>query len=503
MGVCNSNNKKKDKRKSISDDIRNLEITIDSISNYNYIQNIADNHLISNKSSGINKTVIRWVDFLKENEEELNSNSNKNSEKSRKSKTQTSSTSESAIDYVKQFGDKIVDIIIRIFKTNKEKLHNNIKQGVPNNIRWLIWIGIIKANSNKNDDESGEEISYEDLIKMELNSKLKEQIDKDLHRTAPHIEFFQKEAGLNALYNVLKALALHDEQVSYCQGINILAANVILLSDGNEKESFEVLKYFFSNLKLREFYIKGFPKLHSYIFILKRLIKIYLSDINEILEASLIPDEVWIFKWIQSLYSLTIDFSIGIRLWDCIISSSLEFLFNFTLGFLKYFEKKILTVSDMSEFVEVFKINITEFKVQDIYTLREKLIQLSSSFKFDKNLLDEIIRDYKQNFDNEYYEEGSFYTNRDKELDKSYHTITPYPENKYRGGFNDTLRNNNITAKENLQTKNFFDYYRNEEAYNFSKRYFIEGEKKLIHFNQPINGIKKIKEPNINEHMQK
>ena len=59
MGVCNSNNKKKDKRKSISDDLRNLEITIDSISNYNYIQNMSDNHLISDKSSGINKTVIR------------------------------------------------------------------------------------------------------------------------------------------------------------------------------------------------------------------------------------------------------------------------------------------------------------------------------------------------------------------------------------------------------------------------------------------------------------
>ena len=44
-------------------------------------------------------------------------------------------------------------------------------------------------------------------------------------------------------------------------------------------------------------------------------------------------------------------------------------------------------------------------KVQEINTLREKLIQLSFSFKFDQNLLDEIISDYKQNFENEYYEE--------------------------------------------------------------------------------------------------
>jgi hypothetical protein len=501
MGVCNSNNKKKEKRKSIIDDMRNLEITIDSISNYYYIQNMSDNHLISDKSSGINKTVIRWVEFLKNYEEELKSN--KISEKSTKIKTPTSSTSESVLDYVQQFGDKIVDVIIRIFKTDKEKLHNNIIQGVPNNIRWLIWRGIIKANSDKNDDDSSEEISYEVLIKMELNSKLKEQIDKDLHRTAPHIQFFQKEAGLNSLFNVLKALALYDEQVSYCQGVNILAANVLILFDGNEKESFEVLKYFFSNLKLREFYIRGFPRLHSYIFILKRLIKMYLSEINEIIEVSLIPDEVWIFKWLQSLYSLTLDFSIGIRLWDCIISSGLEFLFNFTLGFLKFFEKKIITVSDMSEFIEVFKINTKEMKVQEINTLREKFIQLSFSFKFDQNLLDEIISDYKQNFENEYYEEGSFYTNRDKDIDKSYHTITPNPENKFKGGYNDTPRNNINTPNEILKNKNFFDYRLNEESYNFSKRYFIEGEKKLIQFNQPINSIKKIKEPNINEYMHK
>lgn len=55
-------------------------------------------------------------------------------------------------------------------------------------------------------------------------------IRRDLHRTFPAHEFFQESDGIGQvrLYRLIRAYAMFDEEVSYCQGISFLAAVLLL-----------------------------------------------------------------------------------------------------------------------------------------------------------------------------------------------------------------------------------------------------------------------------------
>src|SRR5690606_5727480 len=121
-------------------------------------------------------------------------------------------------------------------------------------------------------------------------------------------------------------------------------------------ETFLFLRFLLEKLSVKEFYTKGFPKLHLYIFIIKKFIYEKFNSISIKIEDIGLPDEVWLFKWLQTLFSLTLDFSIGVRLWDCIISEGLEFIIKFCLALIKMFEGNILKATDMAEFMDALRI---------------------------------------------------------------------------------------------------------------------------------------------------
>ena len=54
------------------------------------------------------------------------------------------------------------------------------------------------------------------------------EIRKDIHRTFPDIEYFQKEHGQDKLFNVLNAIAQKNVKTGYIQGMNFLAGTILL-----------------------------------------------------------------------------------------------------------------------------------------------------------------------------------------------------------------------------------------------------------------------------------
>jgi hypothetical protein len=295
-----------------------------------------------------------------------------------------------------------ISLLLEIsYRQEKKRICRLLQNGPPNNLRWLVWNAIARVNYKLEDK------IYNQFKMKHLSSNLTDQIKKDLHRTAPEVTYFQTEEGRKNLFNVLKALAIYDKELAYCQGINILAANILLVSDGNEPETFQFLCYLFSGengLNLKEFYTRGFPKLHLFIYISKNLIRDYLLPIYRKIEEIIPPDhdEIWIFKWIQSLFSLIIDFSINVRLWDCILANGLNFIFYFILGFLKFFENEILIAEEMVDFVCIFKNNQVINNKNNISTInealvcRDKLINLSIGFKnkINEKTIDIITKKY-------------------------------------------------------------------------------------------------------------
>jgi hypothetical protein len=364
-------------------------------------------------------------------------------------------------------------------KYEKNNITDNLSLGPPNSIRWAVWYSLAnyEVNNRLKMNKAFQNISYEELLKSELSTNLEEQINKDLHRTAPNFKFFQDTLHLNSLFNLLKAFASYDHELGYCQGVNLIIANIFLISDGCEKEAFVLIKFFFSHLEIRSFFTKGFPGVFMYLFISKKLIKLYLPDVMDKIDEIGITDEVWLFKWIQSIFSLILDINVFIRLWDCLVSFGLDFLFYFILGYLKFYEPEIKQATDMFEFVEIFKNhpsgtifqklkknyqeqklskqNTKKYFVNNVntpdtsdalsekdmmnYKYREKIIKYSLEFKKTLEELD-MIKKIKIEYDtcvhegkieNHYYEEGSFYSNTKGFVVKNEKEI-PESENKQK-----------------------------------------------------------------------
>jgi hypothetical protein len=305
-----------------------------------------------------------------------------------------------------------------LYKHENDKLTNCLVNGPPNNLRWSIWLGIAKS---KMDMKLDCEKIYENYFNKTLSDKLTEQIQKDLTRTAPEINYFKSKEGQDKLCNLLKALAYYDPEMGYCQGVNILVANILLISDGNEVESFYMLIYIFQHLKVRDLFTRGFPKVHLLIYIIKKLLKTHLKEINDKLEELAIPDEIWLFKWIQSLFTIILNFSVSVRLWDSIIANDTDFIIKFTLAFLDLFKEDIMNCSDMVDFTEFFKNNELlngkeKNKIAEVCNIREKLITETLNFKLKDCEINSIKEEYKNdpNIVNIYFEEGSFYSNSGK-----------------------------------------------------------------------------------------
>jgi hypothetical protein len=256
------------------------------------------------------------------------------------------------------------DIINRLqysYINSQQRFIKYLTKGPPNNIRWGIWMSIILSNPENTIYTNEEYLNITRKNDKEFKLFYEDQIIKDVKRSNNGIDYLYREESEQALYRILKALAIIDPELGYCQGMNIITGNIFMISDANEFETFNMMIYLLKNLELREFFLNGFPKLIMFIFLFKEFIKEKFPNIQNKLEELDIPEELWIFKWMQTLFFITLPLSICVRLMDCILCFGLEFLLNFSLAYVKLNEIKINNCENMEDFLNIFMV----FKFED------------------------------------------------------------------------------------------------------------------------------------------
>jgi len=286
--------------------------------------------------------------------------------------------------------------ILKIFHYLKERekdfFNKILEKGPPNEFRWLIYLTKALC-SNYNYIYHN---IYLNLVNQEISEDLELEIRKDLPRSWLEANEFNTENNLDILYNVLKAYANYDKELSYCSGMNTLAASLLILSNFNELEVFNIMCFLFSlnyNNNIRDFYLSGFPKLHFFSYLTRLLLKTHLKPIYKKCKEFNISDEIWIFRWIQSLYLLILPFSIIVRIWDCIFAHGIDFILNITIAFIGSFEKKIVKAKDLVDFLDCFKVKFKDD--EELFTFREELIHNALKIKLD----DLFLVQEKKNFD--------------------------------------------------------------------------------------------------------
>ena len=300
----------------------------------------------------------------------------------------------------------IQNLFDKLCKYKLNKFNKILLEGPPNNLRWIMWNAI--ANTKYFDIQTKIGVTckqiYDDLLSSEFNDKnIEKYIRDDLSRTMNYIKYFKSSNWTQSLYNVLKVLVLYDEKLGYCIGMNEITAIFLIISDCNELETFNVLRYIYSSnygLGLREFYIDNFPKLNYYIYIILEILRERYPHIYKIKYDNKIENELWIQIWLQQIYSNLLDISITTRLWDCLIAQGSKFIINISLAYIKLYENEIIKCNSVESFLEIFKKRIKFKNDQERSIFRERLIKNSIDINISSKTYSRLTNQYKQIYHN-------------------------------------------------------------------------------------------------------
>ena len=236
-----------------------------------------------------------------------------------------------------------------------------IRQGIPNPLRPKLWP--LLANLDARADQA---VCYP-LLLQSMECEYEEKIMKDLARTFPMHPLFTERGGVGQqkMFNVLKAYAVHDKALGYCQGMAFVVG--ILLMKLPEAETFTALSTIMSDplYDMRGIYDPQCKKMPFFFYVVNQLLHEYVPEVWEHFQAEGIEPSMFATQWFMTLYGQKFPFSVVLRIWDIFLAEGLKIVFRVAValvqcaraelveldfvGILDYFRNEIVTRYDTAE----------------------------------------------------------------------------------------------------------------------------------------------------------
>jgi len=187
-----------------------------------------------------------------------------------------------------------------------------------------------------------------------------EEIRRDIHRTFPEHPLFAHERGQTALFNVLKAYAVHDLEVGYCQGMAFVAGCLLMYVP--EEAAFHLLRVLMApreggGANMRSMYLPGLEALQQMMSRLEWLVKRHLPRLAAHLHAVGIPAVLYASQWFLTAFSNPFPPSFACRVLDVMLTErSMSVMLCIALCILAAQEDKLLGVTSFEEVIGVIKV---------------------------------------------------------------------------------------------------------------------------------------------------
>ena len=195
-------------------------------------------------------------------------------------------------------------------KVHPAKFLEKLGKGPSCEYRWEVWKATLNHPLNTT--------RYTELLSQELDTKVMGDIEKDVNRTYFELGYFKSE-GKTALTNVLKCLALEDREVGYCQGLNFVVGLLLLISGGNEAETFAFYSLMRQSQGWRNLYIPGFPGLWEVTYQWKVLFKEKDRALYKHCKEQGVQEGLWLTKCVMTIFAVTVPMALAVRLWDVLL----------------------------------------------------------------------------------------------------------------------------------------------------------------------------------------
>ena len=254
--------------------------------------------------------------------------------------------------------------LLNVFKEKFNNYYNNknnktfiklILSGLPDFLRPIIWIIILEKNN-----KFKRKLTMKEYLGQNNNPEILKQINKDLHRTFiinnnynnSTIEKIDEEK-INKLKNILIAISNYNPELGYTQGMNNIIGFLLRVTKFDEEKAFYLSILILD--KIKGYFIKDFPLLKDNLTKFNNEFNIRYNKLYKHFKKNMMLDELWISKWLQTLFTINFPFNEVCRLWDSLIIFGFDFIIYLSLAIIYYAEDELLKLDDSSDFINYLK----------------------------------------------------------------------------------------------------------------------------------------------------
>lgn len=131
------------------------------------------------------------------------------------------------------------------------------QMGVPFQLRAQVWRQLVLINQKNYYGIPAEATMIFSNFQHSYNQQISDQIKKDLTRTFPDVEFFQRQETVDSLLTILCVYANYDMELGYCQGLLFLVGT-LFQQLGNREFTFHTMcKIMECEPQMRSIFVPG------------------------------------------------------------------------------------------------------------------------------------------------------------------------------------------------------------------------------------------------------
>ncbi|KAJ9551593.1 hypothetical protein OSB04_015638 [Centaurea solstitialis] len=236
---------------------------------------------------------------------------------------------------------------------NAIALKKLIRKGIPPALRPKVWFYLSGAAKKKSTVPD----SYYNDLTVAVADKVTpatKQIDHDLPRTFPGHPWLDTPEGHAAVRRVLVGYSFRDSDVGYCQGLNYVAA-LLLLVMRTEEEAFWMLAVLLENVLVSDCYTDNLSGCHVEQRVFKDLLSKKCPRLSAHLEAIGFDVSLVATEWFLCLFCKSLPSETTMRVWDVLFYEGAQVLFNVALAIFKMNEEQLLMTYYVGDAIKIIQ----------------------------------------------------------------------------------------------------------------------------------------------------
>ncbi|TEA12863.1 TBC domain-containing protein [Colletotrichum sidae] len=228
----------------------------------------------------------------------------------------------------------------KVGRAKRAELRNLVLGGIPVSLRAKVWSECSGATALRIPGY------YQDMIARsddDDDPSVVSQIKMDINRTLTDNIFFRKGPGVTKLNEILMAYARRNTDVGYCQGMNLIVANLLLIMPTAE-DAFWILTSIIENILPPGYHDRSLLSSRADQHVLREYVADVLPKLSQHLDELSIELGTLTFQWFLSVFTDCLCAEALFRVWDVVLcmNDGSTFLFQVALALLKLNELQLL-----------------------------------------------------------------------------------------------------------------------------------------------------------------